>query len=160
MCSEYYKWLFGTLHVCSESLCSLLDYTRMPQSSRSSLRITKSAFNTKRASLPSTVFVPNTFHSDKHVTSSDFRLAPWSRWDLRSSRILRSVSWQESLDFWTPDEWTDTLSRNVGNIKFHVNYPVFIFSDFNPILVNPTIQKFLKNISSVHESSSCVQTDD
>jgi len=54
---------------------------------------------------------------------------------------------------------TDTLSRNVGNIKLYVNYPVFIISDFNPILVNPTIQKFLKIISTVHESISCVQTD-
>jgi hypothetical protein len=54
---------------------------------------------------------------------------------------------------------TDTLSRNVGNIKLYVNYPVFIFSDFNPVLVNPTIQKFQKIISTVHEPISCVQTD-
>ena len=54
---------------------------------------------------------------------------------------------------------TDTLSRNDGNIKLYINYLVFIFSDFNPILANPTIQKFLKIISTVHESISCVQTE-
>ena len=54
---------------------------------------------------------------------------------------------------------TDTLSRNDGNIKLYVNSLVFIFSDFNPILVNPTIQKFPTIISTVHESISCVQTE-
>ena len=52
---------------------------------------------------------------------------------------------------------TDTLSRNDGNLKLHVNYLVFIFQ--TSILVNPTTQKFLKIISTVHESISCVQTE-